>query len=127
MTENEYFNAWMAYLAGSVLLTAVWWRISRSWVSWLRYPSLLMVAVALVMPYNIEGGSLMMAPAWLIMMFEGVFLRDIGFARVGPTFATVVGLAALLYPVTVLLAGLIRKALPGKKMEPSPPADPATE
>lgn len=119
MTESDYFNAWVFYLGGAGLLALVWWRISRGWYSWIRYPSLLVVMAALVVPFNVESGSLLMAPAWLIAFFEGVFLPDIGFLRAGPTFIAVLFLALLIYPVLRLLMWLVGRLRGSKEDKPA--------
>ena len=118
VTENDYLNAWLAYFVGAVLLVLVWWRISRKWPHWLKYPSLLAVSVALLIPFNIEEGSLSMAPAWLVTFFEGVFLSEIGFVRVGPTLLTGTVIAALLYPLLLLTKRLLKPAKPSESNTP---------
>ena len=122
MTESDYFNAWLAYFVGAVMLSLVWWRLSRKWPHWLKYPSLLAVTVGLLVPFNIEQGSLSMAPAWLITFFEGIFLPDIGFARVAPTLVICMIAGAVLYPVVQLLKRMIKPAkqeAPAKEAEAS--------
>lgn len=104
ITDNNYLDAWIIYWVGAALLILVGWRISRSWVAWLKYPLLLAFSAFVLVPFTIQADTTHLAPAWLIMMFEGVFQPDIGFARVGPTLAIVAGLAVLLFP---LVAGLV--------------------
>lgn len=108
MTESDYANAWIIYLSGTALLLLVWWRISRSWNHWIKYPCLLLVTAFLLIPYNIESGSLNMGPAWLIAVYELLFVPEAGFVRAGPTLLVAMAGAFLIYPILVALWRLLR-------------------
>ncbi|WP_345418365.1 hypothetical protein [Halioxenophilus aromaticivorans] len=97
-------NAWIIYWVGSALLILVAWRIARGWVAWVKFPLLLILCALFFVPFNIHADAKEMAPAWLIMMFEGVFVPSIGFGRVGPTLGIASAAAVLLFPV---LAGIV--------------------
>jgi len=115
MTDNVYLNAWVVYWAGTVILLLVGWRISRRWPTWLKYPLLLLLAAVFLVPFNIESGAQALAPAWLVLMFEGVFIPDVGFMRVGPTLAIAAMAALLLYPLIALFVALVKKLMGGNR------------
>ena len=122
LTEDNILNAWIVYWAGSALLVLVSWRITRSWVSWIRYPLLFILCALFFVPFNIQADAQAMAPAWLIMMFEGVFVPEVGFGRVGPTLGIAVGIALVLYLVITGLVMLVKKLLGSKQAEEEPTA-----
>jgi hypothetical protein len=119
MTESDYANAWIIYLSGTVLLLLVWWRITRRWNHWIKLPCLLLVTAFLLIPYNIESGSLNMGPAWLIAFYELLFVPEAGFVRAGPTLLVAMAGAFLIYPIIVALWRLLRYFLKSStKSEP---------
>ncbi len=104
LTEDNFLNAWIVYWVGSALLLLVTWRIARRWVAWIKYPLLLMLCAVFYVPFNIQADSQAMAPGWLIMLFEGIFVREVGFGRVGPTLAIAMGVALAVF---VVVAGCV--------------------
>lgn len=119
MNESEYFNVWLVYFAGTLMLLLVWWRISKRWNHWVKYPCLLALATALLVPFNIESGTLHMGPAWLISLYEGVFVPEAGFARAGAVLVYAIIVALLIYPILALLWRLVRRKPKAESDEPS--------
>jgi len=124
MSESDYLNAWLAYWLGAVVLSVVWWRITRKWPQWLKYPTLLAVSAGLLVPFNVEPGSTLMAPAWLVMLYEGVFVPSSGFARAAPALVICMLVAAAFYPLFVALKRLIVKGKPQDNPQIKPKGKP---
>ncbi len=109
MPETDYLNGWIVYVVGVALLLLVGWRITRRVHSVIRVPLLMLLAAFLLTPFNIESGSVYMGPAWLILLYEGVFVPEIGFSRVGPSFGAVALLSVVIFPLFYGLYALVRK------------------
>ncbi len=109
MTEADYVSGWTVYTVGVALVILVGWRITQGLTLVVRVPLLLLLTAFLLTPFNIESGSAFMGPAWLIMLYEGVFLPEIGFSRVGPAFGMVILFSVVIFPIFYLPYALIRK------------------
>lgn len=109
ITDNNYLDAWIVYWVGSALLLLVGWRIIRRWPAWLKFPLILIFAAFMLVPFSIQSEAVELAPAWLIMLFEGVFMPDIGFSRVGPTLGVAAGAAVLIFPVVAGVYILVKR------------------
>ncbi|GLS26305.1 hypothetical protein [Marinibactrum halimedae] len=117
MTETAYLYAWGVYLAGSLCLVLVLWRLLRSAAHWVKYPLLFLALGLLVAPFSIETGSPYLAPATLILLFEGIFVPESGFVRAGPTVAVVSLISVLAYPLLFVLSKLIGFSLGSRSTE----------
>lgn len=103
MTLQHYHNGWLVYIASGICILLFCWRISRGMPHWLRYPLLCLGAAWLFTPFPIENGHEFMAPAFLMFMYEGLFLPNIGFVRTGPIVASVGLVSLFVYPALQLL------------------------
>jgi len=71
---NEYLHAWLAYFVGFLFLFAVTWYITKNIRFMpLRYGLRVLVAVFFLVPWHSSEGSVYLSPAWLMMIFEGIF------------------------------------------------------
>jgi hypothetical protein len=109
MSETAYLNGWIVYACGVAVLILVGWRITRGLNIVLRVPLLMLLAAFLLTPFNIESGSTYMGPGWLIMLYEGVFLPEIGFSRVGPSMGIVALFSVVVFPVFYGIYRLFKK------------------
>lgn len=84
MTESEYFNAWIYYLAGALLLSACWWYLAGK-IPWRegRQLSRVLVIAALLVPWYTNTQQEYLSPAILIAIVEGLFEGDDAFWRAG--------------------------------------------
>ncbi|GAB2191091.1 hypothetical protein [Sessilibacter sp. MAH2] len=99
MSDTDYTNAWLVYIVASLVVTLGAWGLTRRVRPIVQYPLLLLITAFMLTPFNIETGSKFMGPAWLITFYEGVFVPEVGFARAGSMFATVLVISLLIYPV----------------------------
>lgn len=113
MSSYSYLVAWAWYLGAVIGLSLVWWRITRGLPEfWKHLVRALPVAWALV-PWSVAPDQASLAPAWLVMIFEGV-LRDGGNAwRAGKGLLLATLLALL--PVLALWLYHRRPVLPARE------------
>lgn len=126
MTFQHYQNGWLAYIISGIFILLFCWRISRGMPHWLRYPLLCLGAAWLFTPFPIETGHEFMAPAFLMFMYEGLFMPKIGFVRTGPTVASVGLVSLFIYPVLQLVL-LPVKSLFSPKTDASDKKEPTAE
>lgn len=93
MTENEYFNAWINYILGVSLLFACWWYLTSKfkWVE-LRHILRVVLGVSLVVPWYCYPNQPYLAPAWIIVLVEGLFDGGNAFWRAGIPLITALSL-----------------------------------
>jgi hypothetical protein len=95
VASESYLIAWSWYLGATLVLIAVWWYWTRKLPTLWRNVLRALPAAWALMPLTVALDHERLAPAWLVMVFEG-FLRDEGDLRRG-------GLTLLLATVLALL------------------------
>ena len=75
---SDYQSAWLLYLIATSGLIIMLWHLSRAWrYDWLNWRWLLLLSAAAVLfvPVGVPDTDAL-APAWLVAMFELVFVDD---------------------------------------------------
>ena len=89
--------AWIWYIAGSLIVLAGLWLATQSWRPRVVVRLTLFVLAALLLcPYSIEEGSVIMAPATLMIVIDLMFESGEMLERAGPTLLGSVVFAVLL-------------------------------
>ena len=101
MEETGYLMVWLAYTGAALLLCFTGWLLFRRLPVTVSTPLMTVLAVLVLMPWNVAAGSDSLAPAWIVMLFDGLLAQDE--ARPGragiplalaATLALIIGLAA---------------------------------
>lgn len=69
---NEYTVTWCIYLLACIGVFIVVWRISRSWPLFPRQALRFIVACIVLVPVEVEAGKELLAPAFIVAIFEVV-------------------------------------------------------
>ncbi len=97
MTETEYLYAWLYYLGGALILVLCLWFLVRN-MAWprIKYTLLVVVAVALVVPWYSDPQQSYLAPAIIASTVEGFFEGAEAFWRAGTPLLAAMGGSLLL-------------------------------
>ncbi|GAB1257951.1 hypothetical protein NBRC116494_24530 [Aurantivibrio plasticivorans] len=83
-SASEYFIGWLFYIAASIGLLIVWWRITALIIFTIPRDVLRLLAAALLLiPFPVSDATGMLAPAFIMSLLEAMFVREAGFTRAG--------------------------------------------
>ena len=99
MVPDDFSIGWALYLCAALvfMLVAVW--ATRRWTSLLFYPLNLGLLVFFVLPWTVSSTHENLAPAWVVMIFDGL-VRD-------AEPLTRAGIPLLLAVVAAVLLGIL--------------------
>lgn len=69
---NDYTVTWCIYLLACIGVFIIVWRISRSWPLFPRQALRFIVACIILVPVEVETGTELLAPAFIVAIFEVV-------------------------------------------------------
>lgn len=97
--EDYLIYAWWAYGLSALILLWTSWRLTLSWVWWIRDPILLTLVPLLAVPWTLAENSPHFAPAFVISLLDALSAGDQGLAaawRAGQPLALGIAVAWLL-------------------------------
>lgn len=120
LTPQDLLTGWAVYLGSAFGVVCSWWWMTRNIKSVeLRMVLRLLVAVLFFMPYPLEPGSTLWAPALIMCLFDGMLEGPESMYRTGiPMLVALSGAVAL-----SLLTTLVYRLVKRKPPEPSAPAE----
>ncbi|SEI41095.1 hypothetical protein SAMN05421831_101356 [Allopseudospirillum japonicum] len=78
--EDYLIYAWWAYGLSALILLWTSWRLTFSWVWWIRDPILLTLVPLLAVPWTLAENSPHFAPAFVISLLDALSAGDQGLA-----------------------------------------------
>ncbi len=95
MTTKAYMWGWFAYLLGCVGVLFVLWYITRPFASAVRLPLRAVGAALLLTPWSVSPEHGELAPAWVVVVFDGLFQEDTSPWRAGAPLLAILVVAVL--------------------------------
>lgn len=96
--ESEYQFVWMIYLAAATGALLVWWRMTR-WIGWwfVREPLVLIAAVLLFTPAQVNPLEPWLAPAFFMWLLDTLFNTGDNQARMLGDLSMTLAIAMVAY------------------------------
>ena len=101
MTTSAYVILWSVYLFSAAACLLFGWLVLRRLLGWSTLPLLLPVAALLLVPARVAEDQSMLAPAFIVAVFDELSGEPDGWTRAG--VYVVIGLAATLLASVVWL------------------------
>lgn len=94
---NEYTVTWCIYLLACIGIFVVVWRLSRGWPVFLRQALRFIVACIILVPVEVESKLELLAPAFIVAVFESATGNPEGAVSALSALALAAILALLIY------------------------------
>ncbi len=122
-SESEYQTVWMIYLAAAVCGWLVWWQMTR-WIGWwfVREPLLVVMAVLLFTPAQVDPMERWLAPAFIVWLSDMILKTGDNAARMLGDLSLAMAVALVAYTGFACLRAAFRHWRGGQKSAADPAA-----
>ena len=93
---------WLIYLLGAVGVLAMLWWITVPFYTVLKVPLRFIAVAILLLPWSVSPDHAELAPAWVVVMFDGFAQQDMSWQRAGVPMLAMLLLAAVLSVLEIL-------------------------